>query len=191
MSVVAAQHSFGLSLWYLRELLADSELWQALVRTPGATYAELLDTIAITPSVLDREQALAAIAVGMFPTDDEDCDTVMPLPRILVRYQTDGVMTRETGVWNRNQTILVLIETPIPLRWQRRDMESFSSQEIDGQDKIGKLITDCNAVIAAGTGERLQVESWTFGPHGLVAPEETGGEWIRSCELHVTFLGAC
>jgi hypothetical protein len=188
---VTAQHSFGLSLWYLRELLADSELWQALVRTPDATYDQLLDTIAISPSVLDRPAALKAIAVGMFPTDQDNCDNVMPVPRMLIRYDTDGVFTRESGTWRRNQTILLLIETPVPVHWRMADVEAFSSQEIDGQDKVGRILTDCNSVIKALTAERLQVESWTFGPTGLVAPEDAGGEWLRSAEIHCSFIGAC
>lgn len=186
-----ATHSFGTSLSALRELIADSDLWQAMVLQPEATYTELVATIDDTPERLDRAKALAAIVVGMFPTDEEGCDSVMPVPRILLRYDTDGQFTRESGTWTRDQTVLVLFETKVPSQWQERTAESFTAQEIDGQNKIGRILTDCNTVILSGIADRLQVETWTFGAHGLIAPEEADGEWLRTCEVHAAFRGAC
>lgn len=207
MSVITPLFSDSLSQHYLCELIADSQMWQGMCLLPDASAAEIVALIADSPELLNRDAARLKIAQGILIPSGEtlledgeaDCsyigdfyDTVFPLPRILVRYLTDGTATRTTtSTFTRNDQFRILIEYPVPQRWRAMDADSITNQEIDGLDKMCKLRQEMQAVVSNSTAARLQVDEFTRGSHGLVLPEDSNGFWMRSCELHASFTGFC
>lgn len=207
MSLITPLFSDALSQHYLCELIADSQMWQGMCKLPDATAAEIVALIADSPELLDRDAARLKIAQGILIPSGEtvledgeaDCsyigdfyDTVFPLPRILVRYLTDGTATRTTTTtFERRDSFRILIEYMVPQQYRRMDAESITNQEIDGLDKMCKLRQEMQEVVRDGTGLRLQVDEFTRGPSGLVLPEDSTGLWMRSCEMQATFTGYC
>lgn len=207
MSIITPQFSDALSQHYLCELIADSKMWQGMCLLPDATAAEIVALINDAPERLDRAAARLKIAQGILIPSGEtvlddgeaDCsyigdfyDEVLPLPRILVRYLTDGTISRTTTTtFNRQDSFRILIEYPVPQKWRSMTYESITNQEIDGLDKMCRIRQEMQTVVTNGTGARLQVDEFTSGAHGLVLPEDSNGTWMRSCEIHATFSGYC
>lgn len=207
MQPITPLYSDALSQHYLCELIADSKMWQGMCLLPEGTAAEIADLITNTPEKLDRDAARAKIAQGILipsgETVDEDgeanCayigdfyDSVFPIPRILVRYLTDGTATRTTtSTFERRDSFRILIEYLVPPKWCNRGSTEINNQDIDGLDKMCKLRQEMQTVITNGTGLRLQVDEFTRGAHGLVMPEDSNGIWMRSCEMTATFTGYC
>ena len=207
MSLITPLFSDALSQHYLCELIADSKMWQGMCLLPDATAAEIADLITNTPEKLSRDAARAKIAQGILIPSGEtvlddgeaDCsyigdyyDEVLPLPRALVRYLTDGTATRETtSTFNRRDSFRILIEYPVPQKWRSKTHEAITNQDIDGLDKMCRIRQEMQTVVTAGTGSRLQVDEFTRGAHGLVMPEDSNGIWMRSCEMTATFTGYC
>lgn len=207
MQPITPLYSDALSQHYLCELIADSTMWQGMCLMPDATAAEIAAFVLAHPERLDRTAARNKIATGILipsgETVDEngeaDCgyiadiyDEVFPLPRILVRYLTDGTSTRTTtSSFNRREQFRVLIEYGVPPRWRTREAVAINNQDVDGLDKMCRLRQQMEAVVTAATTGRLQVEQFTKGAHGLVMPEDSNGVWMRSCELQLSFFGAC
>ena len=197
MAVVSAVETLALSFSYLRELLADSELWQAMQLMPEATYEEL-DAVVDDGTLIDattRASGLAKIMGDVIPDDGEDCDPSVTVPRIIVRYMPDLRIER-TSTTGRETTaqFMVLVETVVPKLYRGRTAEQLLNQTIDHMNKIGGMIREWNAVVIAHTAGRLQVDSWDLSQMGLVAPEESGdiGDgWMRTAHITATFRGLC
>ena len=181
---------------FLREMLADSTMWQAMVHSPEATCADLVAMIAATPGVLSEATARESIVLGIIPTDAEGYSLIPQVPKALIRYLSDGVKTRTTtSSYESNMLLMLLIEYRVPHVYRLREAVAMSNAEIDGLDKIGRIVEQLKTSVLSGAADMLQIESFTFGPHGLIAPEEgeneQDGEWIRTAEIQIRFMGAC
>lgn len=195
--MVSAVESLALSFSYLRELLADSELWQAMQLAPEATYEEIAATVTegslITADT--RVAGLAKILGDTIPDDEGECDPSTSVPRIIVRYMPDLLIARtSTSGKTTTASFMVLVETVVPPQYRGRTAEQLLNQSIDHMNKIGGMIREWNAVVIASTAQRLQVDSWDLSQMGLVSPEESGdiGQgWMRTAHLVATFQGVC
>lgn len=196
MVVVSAVETLALSFQYLRELIADSEYWQAMQLLPEATYEEL-KAVVDDGSRIDsstRTLGLDKILGDTIPEDDECDETTLP-PRIVVRYMPDLLIAR-TSTTGRETTaeFMVLVETIVPTAYRGRTAAQLLNQTIDQQNKLGAMIREWNAVVLSHTPQRLQVESWTLSQMGLVAPSESGdigNGWMRTAHLTASFRGLC
>jgi hypothetical protein len=197
VAVVSAVETLAKSFQYLRELLADSELWQAMQLMPEATYEEIA-AVVTAGTLIDadtRVAGLAKILGDVIPDDGEDCDPSTEVPRIIVRYMPDLQIARSsTSGRETTAQFMVLIETVVPKAYRGRTAEQLLNQTIDHLNKIGGMIREWNAVVTADTAGRLLVESWDLSQMGLVSPEETGdiGDgWMRTAHLMASFRGLC
>lgn len=189
MSVITPISATGKLLAYTRELVADSLYWQALVANPGATAAELQTIVEDTPEDLVRADALAAISIRVWPADDS-----LEPPRCLIRKLTDTTHTRTTTTtFDSDSSVMILFEIPVPDQWRNRDQDSLTNQGIDAEDKISLILAELKAVICSGVTERPQIEEFTFGPQGLIFPDEETGEtgWLETCEIRGKVMGFC
>lgn len=189
MSVVTPISATGKMLAYTRQLVADSLYWQALVMNPEATAEELQEIVDDTPEVLDRDAALDAISVRVWPVE-----STLATPRCLIRKLTDTKHTRETSsTFNSESMVMILFELPVPYQWRNREQDSLTNQGIDAEDKIGMILSEMKTVITSGVAQRPQIEEFTFGPQGLVYPDEETGEtgWLETCEIIGKIEGYC
>lgn len=196
MSNITPIYAYAKPPHFLREMLAASTMWQAMVYDPEATCAELVALIAGSPGVLSEDFARDSIVLGIIPTDTDGYSLVPQVPKALIRYLTDGVKTRTTtSSFDSNLLLMLLIEYKVPPEYRQRNAEAMSNAEIDGLDKIGRIVDQLKTAVLSGAADMLQIESFTFGPHGLIAPEEgeneEDGEWIRTAEIQIRFTGAC
>lgn len=189
MTIVTPLSAAGKLLAYTRQLVADSLYWQAIILDPLATASELQTIVNDEPGTLDRDAALEAISVRVWP----EGDVLLP-PRCLIRKLTDGTHTRTTSSSYDSETqVMILFEFPVPEQWRNRDNDSLTNQGIDAEDKISLILAEMKAVIFSGITERPQIEEFTFGPQGLVYPDEEIGEtgWLETCEIHGKVMGFC
>jgi hypothetical protein len=197
VAVVSAVETLAKSFQYLRELLADSELWQAMQLMPEATYEEIA-AVVTDGSRIDtatRTAGMAKILGDVIPEDMGECDPSTDIPRIIIRYMPDLQIARSsTSGRETTAQFMVLVETVVPVAYRGRTAEQLLNQTLDHLNKIGGLIREWNAVVTADTPGRLLVNSWDLSQMGLVAPEESsqiGDGWMRTAHLTASFMGLC
>jgi len=193
--IVSAVETLALSFSYMRALLAESELWQAMQLKPEGTYEELKSIVddgdLITATT--KASGLAKILGDTIPDEDDEEPSTTP-PRIIVRYMPDLLIERDTTSGkNTTASFMVLIETLVPKQYRGRTAEQLLNQTIDHQNKLGGFIREWSAAVN-GTGGFLQVDEWDLSQMGLVAPEESGDiadGWLRTAHLTASFKGLC
>lgn len=155
----------------LRDLIADSVIWQEMVAQPLAKW----ETISAT-SGADRDDALAAV-VGDCVYEDADYDEATTPPFILIRLLPDANEERTSASsFDRNFTFLMEIEHLVPTVYRTYNRSNLWLATQDGWNKVSGILANMRDNTSAN---RLRIDSLAYEDNGLVSPDSEGGEWKR------------
>jgi hypothetical protein len=174
----------------LCDLLAASKWWQRLVVLPTATV-EQLQAIEDADTRLSSERGKAAIWPEVFHQIDEDhSEVIVPHPFVLARYAVDGNLERTSfSGFQRQDGFEISIEFEIPEVYRKSTGENARLSYYDALNKLGKIEADWRAsTVTAGS---LQVDSFTRGALGRIAPADSNGQWLFSASYSIKYQGAC
>lgn len=193
MNVSTAYSSFAASFAAMRTLLSKSVTWQAICKNPDGDYETIKSTVDGEDLDADDEQnALDRIAGDLVDDETGERDCEEGPPQILLAYGPDTQITKSGSgnTWQRNSSLVMTIEHPVPTVWRSRKRVALTNSYVDQLNKVGAILHEIQE-LSAGTGGYLQIDSMEQGPMGLVAPEEANGDWIRSAQFTVRFTGMC
>lgn len=155
----------------LRDLIADSVIWQEMVAQPLALWADIENTLGA-----DRTNALAAV-VGDCVYEDGDFDEATKPPFILIRMLPDSREQRTSASsFDRSFTFLMEIEHPVPTVYRDYTRVNLWKATLDGWNKVSGIIQNMQANT---NPNRLKIESIAYEDNGLVPPDQEQGEWKR------------
>lgn len=180
---VTAEYPLAKSLNALRELIAESACWQALVKDQQAPWARIKTLADADPD--NRVAALKRI-IGDTLYEDERFREALQAPFILVRHEQGATYLRESpDVFRKQHLLRMVIELPVPREYAKYDVEAIWNATIDFMNKVGRIMHEMQTVNIAGTADRLQMELVTMGPIGAVEPASSNGEWVRTVEFMI------
>lgn len=173
----------GLAYLYLRELIADSTYWQAMVDDPDGTISEL-ETI-VTAQTASRGNALAQISIERI--DDEGI--AISYPSCIIRYATGEEIASRfgPGSFDVNGAFFIEFMSIIPRSY--RDYPSLAA--IDSAEKFDAIEQELMFPIT--DAERLVIDSFQLLRQGAVKLESDSnekGEIVRVSEYMVKFESA-
>lgn len=170
----------GLAYLGLRELIADSTYWQALVADPDATMAEL--TAIVTAETASRAAALAQIDIERIDDEEESID----YPSCIIRYATgDEIANRYgPGAYTVSGGFFIEFLTLIPEVY--RDLPSLAA--IDSCEKFDAI--EAELLSPSTLSERLVIDGLQLVRQGALHDEDVNGAMVRVAEYLVRFESA-
>ena len=181
----AATAETALTLLYLREQIADSETWKALVELPRSPWSDV-KTLA-DAATADRDEALDAIYfdriddAGLGQAENEET------PFCFIRPWDEWVQSwAATSSWDITGMLLMTFEIPVPTSYR----DSIKVATIDFWNKIDTIIQEIQQVGANMTAERLGNPriSRVVLP-GEIDPRENNGRRVRRAAFSVETQG--
>lgn len=191
---MAAVAEFALAQRFstMRDLLASSTYWQAIVADPLASYPDI--KTAVGAGGLSQANAYAAIAGDTLLDDEIENDDKLNPPRIIYRYMSDAVQERNTFTTHSTTgQISILIEIPVATEFQGLTRAMVWGGAVDFFSKVGAMVDQWKTAITstATSSSYPTINSWTLGPIGLIDPDDTNGVYLRQLELFAEYQGSC
>lgn len=171
---IQASKSLSSTLVHLREQIADSATWRALVALPLSTWADVADKADVDDA--SRPNALAAIHVGRFIGNQPGAGS--EVARICLRA-FDEMSTDWTSYdsWDVQADVYMNVQIPIPTDY--RSDSRVGLAEIDFLNKIGNILQEVK-LAGDGVGDRIaQPEFQQLNLPGEILPDHNAARRIR------------
>ena len=190
MAWLAAAGPLSRPLELLRNLIADSPTWQALVADPEALWEDILDAaddLRDTPDSEARDAALARI-LGDSIYEDANYNEATSTPFIWIRFLPEGgLLQSSNSTWHGEVSLLMEIHLEVPADYRAYTREAIWNGTIDFQNKISAIIEDMQtANVQAADADRLNPFDVQLGPTGMFDVRENNNRWERKWELAIT-----
>lgn len=189
---VTAEHGTALSLLYLREMIADSSMWKALVAQPLAMWSDAKDLADEDTS--DRDDALAAILFDRVAEGSDDFAAGEEPARCIIRPWDEWVSEfAATSSWDVSGLFLMSFEIPEPLEFRGEVQDKIGAATIDNWNKLERIVEEIQtqATSPDSPGERLvSVEIRRVILPGLIDPRENKERYIRTASYALRNMGA-
>lgn len=181
MSVNPA-YFLSLSTSYLKAMIADSEVWRALVAKPDTDWGSLQTLI--TAATSSRANALERIVEGRLEEDEGHAEFVKR-PRVALRHFDENTSTRvSTSGFAMEGLLYAGFEYPIPEEYKIWPRRAY----IDAENKIGGIIQELTAM--QPVGGYLHLKDIIITGFGQADPDENNGEYFYVAELAVHHRGS-
>lgn len=185
MALQTAESILALTLEHLRQHIADSLHWQAIVKNPTKTYPEIKLIVAAASGPIDRNAALDAI-VGDTVYEDRDYEAATKPPFVLIRTLPEVEVRQTTpSTWHGPTTFLMEFHLDVPASYRAFTREGLNNATIDFQNKIGKIMEDMQEVARKTVASRLVPINFAVGPMGMLPLDENQNRWERMAEIIV------
>lgn len=176
---VTAEYGTALVLLYLREQLADSSMWKALVETPTATWSSA-KTLA-DAGTSSRPNALDAIRIDRVTS----AASATSADAIIRALNSTDIERMSLNDWDVSGLLLLVIDLPIPSAYQGPDKIGVAT--IDFFNKIGRIQDELMSL--SQTAERLTISQIGRGPSGQLNDDDNNAIAVRGIELLVRYRG--
>lgn len=176
---IAAEEEEALALAHLRNMIADCEVWRAIVAQPGYVWSDL-KTLA-DAATSDRDDAIDAIHYDRI--DDEGQSQTVPA--VLIRHAEEDDFIHQGGAqWDITASFYIEMNLEIPSDYR----SSTRLATVDFLNKIGRfrreLLANTNA---PGYLSTVRVSR---GLMGEIAPDENNGQRVRTASWILTYDGS-
>lgn len=176
---LAAEEDLALSLLFLREGVADSSCFRALVHLQDAEWATVKDLA--DADTADRDKALEAIYFDRIDGEGEFDGTV----KCMLRPLNDGDMVHVApGQFDVSGIFFMRFEFPIPKAYEPCPELAV----IDFLNKARRCVREIRSQPFAA--ERLWIQRIAQGPMGQLDPTEANNKQVRCSDYMVHFMGS-
>lgn len=185
---IAAAKETALQLLYLREQIADSATWQALVALPDAHWNEIVTKVAAGDA--SRTDALAAVLIDRWTAAELNQDRGSEVPQILLRpFDESDVSWGNHDSWDVSGMFLLLLHLPIPTDFRDETADAIAAACVDFWNKADAILAD---ILESGKMVPERVAHPRISRivlPGEINPAENNGRRVRQAGYAISVRG--